>query len=735
MKSARTKNKKTPKGFTLIEALVGLGILSIILAAVLSMYYSNLQALGIARARLTASSLASEEIEIIENLPYADVGTTTGWPLGVLPSSRQVNRNGLTFTVSVYPKYVDDPFDGDAFGTVAGKPTDTQPSDYKFVEVRVCWSHYPCNTPVSLSTQIVPNGVETDDGTGSLFIEVLNAQGQAVGQADVNVVNTTTVPVINISSSTGTNGRLLLSSLPPALDSYQITVSKTGHNSDYTVTPSVANPNPTRPDTSIIAGDVTESTFFLDHTANLELYTVDDTCTAVSNVQLNLRGAWLDGTSPDVYRYDQAHTTDALGHLSLSDLQWDYYTQLIDPSEGLDVAGTTISQPYNVLPSSNQTVYVHLVPDSANTLLITVREAGTATPLSDASVHVEDGVDFDETKTTGQGTLTQSDWSGGSGQADYSDETMYFSQDGNIDDTNAGDITLVQDPGNGNFSEDFTTDVYKDPVTSTANWDTVSNRGELSFDLGNYQSPGTLASLQLNSEEGIITSATLTVTEELNSQSISYELSADGGAHFEAVTPGINHTFSTQGTDLRWRATLSTTNTSVTPRILDLSLSYNYLAYRVSGTLISSTFNFGPDSAFDNIIWAPLAQPSEVGSTSVKFQIATNTDNATWNYVGPDGTAGTYYTTSGDSLWSGHTGDQYLRYQVILSTANQSASPTLSSISLVHSAGCIPPGQVFFSSLDPDTYQITVDRSGYQQFLSSVDVSGDTVYYVDLDPS
>ncbi|MCR4283878.1 MAG: FG-GAP-like repeat-containing protein [Parcubacteria group bacterium] len=77
-----------------------------------------------------------------------------------------------------------------------------------------------------------------------------------------------------------------------------------------------------------------------------------------------------------------------------------------------------------------------------------------------------------------------------------------------------------------------------------------------------------------------------------------------------------------------------------------------------------------------------LATPPS-GTDSIKFQLATNNDNVTWDYYGPDGTASTYYTTAvGQNIWSGQDGSQYLRYKTYFNTASASYTPTLDDITI-----------------------------------------------------
>lgn len=55
---------------------------------------------------------------------------------------------------------------------------------------------------------------------------------------------------------------------------------------------------------------------------------------------------------------------------------------------------------------------------------------------------------------------------------------------------------------------------------------------------------------------------------------IEYMLSADGGAHYEAVAPGLYREFIHKGGDLRFKAVLVTNNATRTPYILKLTIAY-----------------------------------------------------------------------------------------------------------------------------------------------------------------
>ena len=88
----------------------------------------------------------------------------------------------------------------------------------------------------------------------------------------------------------------------------------------------------------------------------------------------------------------------------------------------------------------------------------------------------------------------------------------------------------------------------------------------------------------------------------------------------------------------------------------------------------------GYSADFGKIYWSDTI----FSGTEVKFQIATNDDNATWDFVGPDGTASTYYTTSSTDIWWGHDSDRYIKYKAFLSTTEPGSSPVLSKVGITY---------------------------------------------------
>ena len=720
-------------GTSLIEATIMIGVLAVLSLTIIGGALYVLRTIGANQARTIALGIATQHIETIRNMPYDEVGVTTGWPPGSIPASQDIALDKFTFTVTTDVRFIDDPFDGYATNTPMGKPIDTEPSDYKRAEVGVCWNLYPCTNPVSLITTVVPNGVESAPGTGSLFVQVFDANGLPVPQADVTVNNTNLSILIN--NTTDNSGNLQLLSLPPDINNYNINVTKSGFSSDYTLPTTGPNPNPVQPDASVTAGAVTETSFAIDAISTLNVTTVDSTCAAVPNIPFDIKGAKLIGSSPDVLKYDTSFTTDGGGTYTNSSLEWDTYTlTLTDPT--YDIAGSSLFLPLSVLAGTTQDLTVNLATTSANSLLVSIKNA-SGLPLTGADIRAQDSGSYDETQTTGQGSVQQDRWTGGAGQTTFSSTTQYFSDDGNVDISVNSQIALVSDTNVWNHAEPFTGTTYEDVGATTADWDTTNNYLELADDAGspgNYLATGQGQSLKVNSAQGRITKATLTVLENLNGQTINYFLSSDGGVNFEPVTPGVEHTFAIVGTDLRWRAVLSTADTLVTPQLLSVSIAYTEVAYRASATLTSSSFNTGAGSNYDRLRFLPLSQPPATGPNAVRFQVASNNDNATWNYLGPDGTASTYYTVSDTAIHANHNNNQYIRYKLFLATDDPSQTPVVSQVSIIHSSGCLPPGQTYFRIIPNDTYTLDVTLAGYTPVSEAVSVNGYTTHEITMTP-
>jgi len=166
----------------------------------------------------------------------------------------------------------------------------------------------------------------------------------------------------------------------------------------------------------------------------------------------------------------------------------------------------------------------------------------------------------------------------------------------------------------------------------------------------------------------------------------------------------------------------------------DLRLRISGKTYASSGYLESSTYDLGENITLRNIVFEPLSQRAECGANPIRFQLAASSSSTptSWTYLGPDGTASTYYTATSTVIHSGLNGKRYLRYKVFLRTSNTSYSPQLFEVYFTYTNECTPPGQVFFNGLSEGTYDIEVSKNGYSTNSGSVDVSGQSDVEINL---
>ena len=131
------------------------------------------------------------------------------------------------------------------------------------------------------------------------------------------------------------------------------------------------------------------------------------------------------------------------------------------------------------------------------------------------------------------------------------------------------------------------------------------------------------------------------------------------------------------------------------------------------GWLVSNAFDLGgSSSSINSISWGPSSQPPGTGSDSLEFQVAGNNDNTTWSFIGPDGTADTYFTGPGP-LPASLAGDRYFRYEAYFSTQDPGFTPELDNVTFDFSADCVPPAQVLFTSLGQGTYTVSASAANY----------------------
>lgn len=471
------------KGYALVEVLIGATLFAMLSVSVYQGYGIVIRLVAASRHKVNAMDIANERIELIRNMPYAQVGLVGGIPPGVLPATTTVTRNAQQFLVTTTVRNVDDPFDG----TIGGSPNDLSPADYKLVQVDIDCQGCQNFPTMSVSTRVAPKNLETASTNGALFIRVFNASGVPVPQAQVTITNTKTSPQINLTEETDNQGMLQIVDAPPSATAYQISVTKSGYTTDATIATSTSNPNPTKPHATVLLQQVTQTSFVIDQLSTASVRTMSPSCAPVPSTAFTLSGSKLVGTSPDVLKFSGSYTTDGSGRREIPGLEWDTYA--VSLSGGVYLAGTSPLLPVSLAPGAVQDVQLIVSNSAPNHLLVTVKDSATGLPLSGADVVIAGP----ETRSlvTGRGFLTQTDWSGGSGQTTFGDMTRYDGSDGNVAVSQpAGDMRLASSFGIFAPSGELTSSVFDTGTTTNFNqisWAPVSQVAQVGSGSARFQ--------------------------------------------------------------------------------------------------------------------------------------------------------------------------------------------------------------------------------------------------------
>ncbi|MEK7080502.1 MAG: prepilin-type N-terminal cleavage/methylation domain-containing protein [Patescibacteria group bacterium] len=588
-------NPKTKNGFTFIEIIVTVAILAILCSATYGFFTSMYKGIAYYRERAAISALAEQYLEIARNLPYAQVGTQNGNPNGPLPDSPSpinITFNGINYRIYYIVNALHDLAD-----------TNVGVQDYKQVKLYI--KNIFAETTNSFVTTIAPISLASMGSGGVLSLQVINKTWQPVPGAAINIINTNITPNINLTRTCDANGRWVEIGLPPD-SNYHITATKNGYSTDKTYS-IIQYPGASNPDATVIDGQVTQNTFVIDRLSNLVFNTQNQTCQPIQAVGVNVQGAKL--ISPGVSKFNENYTSNSSGVIypastsSCSSscgagsccLEWDNYTPALTGSSYM-IYGTSPIQSVDLSPNSSQNFNLILGPKTANSLLAVVKDV-FGNPIEGAKVELSNaGLSYNNTKYTGGSVWSQYDWSGGSGQADWSWPDRYYQDDGNI-------------------------------------------------------------------------------------------------------------------------------SNNVIP--LALRLSPGSSPYNMFGSLISSAFDTGTNqTSYTTLNWQATTEDQV---TNIKFQIATNNDNTTWNFAGPDGTANSYYEVPGTTINSANNNMRYIRYKAYLATNDSQKTPMLSNVSVNYVSGCPTPGQAMFSGLTAYANYTLVfsDTShGYQtQTFNNVNIS------------
>lgn len=430
--------KLSSKGFTLLETLLGLAILTVVTSAIYFSYANVLEIIQAAQYNSAALSIIETEVETVRNMRYEDVGTIGGIPSGILTASRSVEFGGAQYHVNTFVRTIDDPADG----TLAGIPEDVAPADYKLVQFEVICDTCTQYRVISMASYVAPKNLESSSQNGALFVQVFDAAGIPISGATVHITNTLVSPAVNITDTTDTGGLLQLYDVATSSAGYHIVVSKSGYSSDQTYSTSQVT-NPLNPDTTVAHQQLSVASFAIDRIGNLSFVAHDNVCAAIPNFDVRLQGAKLIGTAPDTPKYLQNHTTNASGTVSLPSVEWDSYTATpIDAQYVL--AGRFTPAQIELAPAQSGTIEWLIASSSASAISFAVVASGDV-PIADALVTISKS-GFSSSGYTGQTSLQQTDWS----------EGQYTAKDASVDaDAESGLLTLVSTDGTYASGSDF----------------------------------------------------------------------------------------------------------------------------------------------------------------------------------------------------------------------------------------------------------------------------------------
>ena len=141
------------------------------------------------------------------------------------------------------------------------------------------------------------------------------------------------------------------------------------------------------------------------------------------------------------------------------------------------------------------------------------------------------------------------------------------------------------------------------------------------------------------------------------------------------------------------------------------------LSSSIVGSYESSLYDAGQGVSWDRIAWDETLPTN----TDVKFQLAfSNSPSGPWSYIGPNGTAGTYFTTpAGESLpnTSAFEG-QYARFRATLSSSDGLSTPSFGNVHLSFSGS---------GMLASSVRNFAYDQAGNITSIETVDDAGSSL--------
>ena len=274
MKIKTAKDKvRFSNGASLIDVIFGVSIMLIIFIGIFGIFKLSIELVSSSKSKTGALALANEQMEFIRSLSYNAVGVVGGIPAGNIEQEEIIILNKTIYTRRTFIQYIDDLKDGLEEGD-----ENLITADYKLVKVEIKWTIGNTERKFSLISNIVPKGIETFEGGGTLIINSIDAYGAPIAGAQVNIKNNTIFPTIDLTAFTNDFGKIMFPGSPAAVD-YKIIVTKDGYSTAKTYDADANNPNPDPGHLTVAEKETTRSTFAIDLLSGMDINTYRKTYT------------------------------------------------------------------------------------------------------------------------------------------------------------------------------------------------------------------------------------------------------------------------------------------------------------------------------------------------------------------------------------------------------------------------------------------------------------------------
>jgi hypothetical protein len=149
--------------------------------------------------------------------------------------------------------------------------------------------------------------------------------------------------------------------------------------------------------------------------------------------------------------------------------------------------------------------------------------------------------------------------------------------------------------------------------------------------------------------------------------------------------------------------------------------------FHSTGNFTSKTIDSAPTGTTVN--WVNISVKATLNGGAIELTVSANDDDASWYYVGPDGTILTRYTKlDGQALWSGLDGKRYLRYTLIIHASNPIRSPVVDKITVLFNRLPLPPVLE-----EPSHFAyVTIDRPAFNLSSKELDQKDKLRFSIEL---